>query len=248
MKNVSASLRCTTFVVVLMLPGVGCSKDPHKLKITDQNKDSFMEQLKDTKGLTLEEFGLLTSFQMRRAAAAALKTTEPPIVGKTVGEVIAEERKLQTDAKAKEEEQKRLAAEAKAKADAMAAQMREAIALTVFDKGFTPSNPIGGRFEDYITLKCAYENKSGRDVRAFTGSVQFTDLFGKEIFTTHLTISDPIGAGQKSTWEGAIKYNQFIGTHQALRNASLDNMKIVWLPDEILFADGSKLGGESGAK
>jgi hypothetical protein len=59
-----------------------------------------------------------------------------------------------------------------------------------------------------------------------------------------LTISDPIKADSKATWTGNIKYNQFISEHQSLRNTELADMKIVWLPSEILFADGTKIGGE----
>lgn len=231
------------FVFALLVSA--CAADPHKLKITEQNKDSYMESIKDSKGLTVEEIGLLTAFQIRRTAGKAFGGAEAPIIGKTLGDVIADERKFRADAKVREDEQKRLAAEAKAKQDALAAQMRSAIELTVFDKGFIPSDPSGGRFDAYITLKCAYENKAGKDIRAFTGGVQFTDLFGKEIFTSNLTISDPITAGQKATWIGSIKYNQFVSTHQDLKNAELSNMKIVWLPSQVLFADGSTLGDSS---
>lgn len=243
-------LRTTiTFLVLFsLLLAVACTSNPHNLKITDTNKDSFMEQLKDSKGLTVEEIGLLASFQIRRGAVKAFGGSDVPIVGKTVGDLISDERKLQAEAKAKEEEQKKLAAEAKAKADALTAQLRNAISLTVFDKGFQPSNPMGGSFQDYITLKCVYENKSDKDIRAFRGRVQFTDLFGKEIFMTNLTISDPIKAGEKATWSGSIKYNQFLANQQELRNAEMANMKIVWLPDSVLFADGTSLGASDDAK
>jgi hypothetical protein len=190
----------------------------------------------------VEEIGLLTSFQGRRAAVKALGGSEVPVVGKTVGDLIDEERKFRADANAKEEEQKKLAAEAKTKADALTAQLRNAITLTVFDKGFQPSNPMSGSFQDYITLKCVYENKSDKDIRAFRGRVQFTDLFGKQIYMTSVTISEPIKAGQKATWSGAMEYNQFISEEQSLRNAKMENMKIVWLPDSVLFADGTSLG------
>jgi len=232
----------------LLLVATGCGSDPHNLKITETNKDSFMNELKDSRGLSVEEVGLLTTSQIRRAAAKTLGGSEEPIVGKTVGGIINEERKAQADAKIREEEQKKLAAEAKAKADALTAQLRNAISLTVFDKGFQPSAPLSGRYEDYITIKCAYENKSDKDIRAFRGHVQFTDLFGKEIYTTNMTISDPLKAGQRATWEGVIKYNQFISEQQELRNANLADMKIVWLPDGVLFADGTSLGETESAK
>ncbi len=237
-------LALTLAVTVISIGLLGCAADPHKLKITEQNKDSYMESLKDSKGLTVEEIGLLMSAQMRRAAAKSVGGSDTPVVGKTVGEIIADEKKAQAEVKVREEEQKRLAAEAKAKTDALTEQMRNAIALTVFSKGFIPSDPMGGRYEDRITIKCAYENKSGKDIRAFTGRVEFTDLFGKEIFATNLTISDPIAAGAKGTWTGGIKYNQFISEHQNLKDADLADMKVVWSPSQVLFADGATLSAE----
>lgn len=91
-------------------------------------------------------------------------------------------------------------------------------------------------------LKCAYENKSPKNVRAFRGSVRFTDLFDKEIGEVNLTIDDPIAAGAKETWTGTIKYNQFVDWHKALRNAELSNMKITWVPKSIIFDDGTQIG------
>lgn len=240
--SISKALKIASSLAVAAAVAASCSSNPHNLKITDANKDTFMEQLKDTKGLTVEEIGLLMSYQMRRAAGKAFGGSELPIVGKTVGELINEQRQFQADAKVKEDEQKKLAAEAKAKADALAAELRKAINLTVFEKTFVPSDPMGGRFGDYINLKCVYENTSGKDIRAFRGHVRFTDLFDKEVFTTSLTISDPVSAGQKANWTGSIKYNQFMSEMQALRNAELNDMKIVWLPDSVLFADGTSLG------
>ncbi len=242
MRRIAAILALGTSLSATVLLAIACTSNPQNLRITESNKDSFMDQLKDSKGLTVEEIGLLTTFQMRRAAVKAFGGSEMPIVGKTVGDLIREERKFQADAKVKEDEQKKLAAEAKAKADALTAQLRNAITLTVFDKGFRPSDPMGGTFDAYITLKCVYENKSDKDIRAFRGRVQFTDLFGKEIFTTNMTISDPIKAGGRATWDGLIKYNQFITDQQNLRNAEMANMKIIWLPDSVLFEDGSSLG------
>jgi hypothetical protein len=171
---------------------------------------------------------------------AALTSTS--LVGKTVGELIDEERKFETDAKAKEAEEQRLAAEARAKEEAQAAELRKAVNLTVFDKGFVPSDPYSSRFDDFITLKCAYENTSGKDIRAFRGSVRFTDLFGAPIYAVNLTIDDPVAAGSKATWSGTIKFNQFVESHVRLRNAALQDMKVIWEPRSILFADGSQIG------
>lgn len=230
-------------LIVLAMVVAACGSDPHNLKITDANKDTYMKDMAQTKGLTVEEIGLLTSFEMRRAASGVFgRGAAPSAVGKTVGQIIDDERKLQADAKAREREQQRLAAEAKAKEDAEAAELRKAINLTVFQKDFHSADIQSGDFEDRINFKCVYENTSGKDIRAFKGAIRFADLFGTEIYTVNLTVSDPIAAGQKATWFGGIKYNQFVRQHQELRNAELANMKIEWRPASIIYADGTTVG------
>jgi hypothetical protein len=225
----------------IALLAVACSSD-RSITITEQNKDSVLDQIKDSKSFTPDEVRLLMARRMRVAVANSQRQPGPDWVGKTLAQVIEDERKLDQDAKAKQAEVDRLAAEAKAKQDAMAAELRKAISLAVYDKGFIPSDIQNSRFDDYITVKCAYENVSGKDVRAFTGAVRFADLFDKEIMEVNLTIQEPIKASDKATWNGTIKYNQFMDDHQSLKNAELANMKITWIPKSIIFADGSKLG------
>jgi hypothetical protein len=232
----------TSLFLVGVLLLVGCSGD-RKTTITEGNKDSILDQIKDSRSFTPDEVRLLLARQVRVAAAESLKQPAPAWVGKTLEEVIADERKFEQDAKVRQAEADRLAAEAKAKEEAAAAELRKAITLTVYDKGFIPSDPYNSRYEDYITLKCTYQNVSGKDIRAFTGSVRFADLFDKEILTSGLTIDDPIKANDKATWSGTIKYNQFRDAHQSFRNAELANMKVTWIPKSIIFADGTQLGG-----
>jgi hypothetical protein len=120
--------------------------------------------------------------------------------------------------------------------------LRKAISLSVIEKGFIPSDPQSGRYQALLTFTCSYENPSDKDIRAFTGGVIFQDLFGKEIYKTTVTISDPIAAGQRATWKGTMRYNQFIDAQQRFRGTELRDMKIVWVPGSIIFADGTRIG------
>jgi hypothetical protein len=230
--------------LLVALIAAGCGRNPKNVRITEDNKDTFLEDIKDMKGLTVEEGRLLYAYMMRAGMAAAFGGDAPPIVGKTVGDLIESQRKIETNEQAAAEEQDRLAAEARAEEEARAAELRKAVSLTVYEKSFLASNPMGGRYSDYLVIKCAYENRSGKDIRAFNGSVRFTDLFDKTILESGLTISDPLKAGAKGTWTGQIEYNQFLDEHVALRNASLDNMKVVWLPSEVLYSDGTRVGAQ----
>jgi len=236
--------RMSFLVVIFLLVLIGCSRDPKDFRITEQNKEKFWEEIKDMKGLTVEETRLLYAYILRTKIGQAFGSAAAEVVGKTVGELIAEQRDIETKAKREQDEQDRLAAEARAKQEAIADELRKSITLTVYDKSFIGSDAMAGRYEDYIIIRCAYQNNNAKDIRAFTGIVQFTDLFGKKIFESNLTVSDPISAGKKSSWNGQIKYNQFKDDHQTLRNTALADMKIIWLPSQILFADGSKIGVE----
>jgi hypothetical protein len=227
----------------LVLVAVACS-GAKATKITEANKDSVLMDVKDSRDFTVEEVGLLMSRQIRVAAASALHQPPPGWVGMTLQGVIDDERKIQKDADAKRAEGDRLAAEAKAKEDAVADELRKCLVLSAYDKGFRPTDPMNGRFDAFITLKYAYENKSSRDIRAFRGSVRFADLFDKEIITSGLTVEDPIKAGAKATWSGEIKYNQFLEPHQALMRTDLKDMKVTWIPTAIIFSDGTQIGGK----
>lgn len=46
--------------------------------------------------------------------------------------------------------------------------------LTVFEKSLIASDAMARRYQDLITIKCACENTSGKDIRAFTGAIRLT--------------------------------------------------------------------------
>ena len=46
-------------------------------------------------------------------------------------------------------------------------------------------------------------------------------------------------AGGSLEWEGKLDYNQFISSHERLRNAETENTKVTFTLKKILFADGT---------
>ena len=103
---------------------------------------------------------------------------------------------------------------------------------------------MAGRYSGAIIIRCAYQNTSGKDIRAFTGNVRFTDLFGKEVFSSGLTISDPLSAGEKAKWTGTIEFNQLSDELRRLRDAELSNLKVVCCPDRFSSQTGRSSGEE----
>lgn len=225
-------------LVGLLAAAVGCAKDPKSITISEANKDKWTDEIKDLKGLTFDESRMLLALTMRQGLAKGLGQAPPSLVGKSVGDLIDEQRKFEASAKSEADAAERLAAEAKAKEEAIAQELRKSLTFVPIEKGFYEPET----YKSYITLKCAYQNTGPKDIRAFTGTLRFTDLFDKLIFESGLTVSDPIAAGAKANWSGSIEYNQFNDVQTRFKNADLKDMKTVWIPESILFADGSKAG------
>lgn len=186
----------------------------------------------------------MTGDMARHAIAEGFKEfnddeNEIPLVGKTVREVIFLQRQWIKEEEEQEAEAEAMAEEAKAKEEALAAELRKAITLTVYDKGFTE-----GRYDDYPTYKMTYQNSSSKGIRAFQGTVVFQDLFGDKLMGVSPKISDPIKAGEKADWRGTSEYNQFDDEDRDLRNTKLKDMKIVWIPEKIIFSDGTTIPEE----
>lgn len=214
---------------------IACS-NVKDLKFTKDNQEQVMEKVRKSKDLTGEEVGLLMAALMRTAFSGE------GLEGKTVGQLIQEQRKLAAEAEAKEKEVKRLADEAAKKEAAIAAELSQHILVAPFKKSFHKADWRKFAYEDTISIAFVFENKSNKDIKAFKGEAIFKDAFGEIIRKIGLTYDEGIKAGQKKNWYGEIQYNQFMEGHGKFRDTELENMKFEWKPKAIIFADGSKLG------
>ena len=115
-------------------------------------------------------------------------------------------------------------------------RLNNALTVAVFEKGFYEAD-----YEDYITFKLAFENKVDKEIRAFTGTIIFTDLFDKEIKSISITYDQPIAAKTTRKWSAQIDYNKFVDSDQRLASKKLADIKTIWKPEKILFSDGTSL-------
>lgn len=108
---------------------------------------------------------------------------------------------------------------------------------------FVPKNTSAGRFSDSLFFVLQYTNTSQKDIRAFTGFIVFADLFGREIKRLTLTYDKPLGRGL-SIEDGDKQYaiNQFIDADQKLASSTLDNLKVSFITESIIFSDGTQVG------
>jgi hypothetical protein len=115
----------------------------------------------------------------------------------------------------------------------------EPVSVTLIKKGYLPHDYERGNYQDAITFAVSFKNLTGKDIRAFEGVIDFTDLLDNTILSSHLAINDPIGAGAAMEWKGQLAYNQFMSSHQRLRGEERSNLKIVFTPKKVLFVDGT---------
>jgi len=113
------------------------------------------------------------------------------------------------------------------------------IAISLVNKGFKARDIHADDFEDDVTFSLSIKNLTEKDIRAFDGTLTFTDLLDNEIISLNLAINDSVSAGDTMNWKGGMKYNQFVDADQRLRNASLANIKIVFAAHKVLFVDGT---------
>lgn len=155
---------------------------------------------------------------------------------KTYAEILAEAKTLEKEKHTQQEEQEKLANKIKEEENAHYEKLRKTIGVAIYDKGFQEVD-----WQDYNTFKFAFENKSDKGIRAFKGTVVFTDLFDEEIYSLNLTIDEPIPSGQTITWNGQADYNPYREQDVVLRNKGLDDLKIIWKPEKIIFTDNTTL-------
>jgi hypothetical protein len=220
-KRLGALLLCAGMLVCS-----SCSNIKNE-KVTDENNDKILNQISTSKDLTDGERQLLAAYVIRQNVANIFGGGKPGLpTGKTVGEMIADQRQWAAQEKVEEDRQKQLASAVAAKQ----AEMRNVIGVALY--GFTERQMS---FSDYAEAKFAYENRSDKDVRAFEGTVAFSDVLGNHLDDVQLKVLAPIKAGAKASVSDDLPFMAYGG----LRGKKLEDVKIEWRPQKILFADGT---------
>lgn len=225
------------YSLVLAASLTACS-NPMSKAYSDQTVGEDLKAIKESGKLDTTQQQLLVMYMMQA------KLTDKPLVGTTYQEMLEKAEAQEVQRKKEEAEQKALAEKAAAEEAARMQELRAVSAVTVFDKGFSASDAMAGRYDDYVTFSVAIQNKSPKDIQAITGTLVFNDLFDKPVKRISLTNDTGVKAGKTLKYESGMDYNQFIDSDKEFRYKELSKMKVVWEPQQILFADGTKMGKE----
>lgn len=113
------------------------------------------------------------------------------------------------------------------------------VEVSLRSKHFKPADYKANDFEAAIIVGLSIANKSGKDIRAFDGTLTFTDLLDNEIYSSKLAINELIASESTINWSGRVKYNQFEDSQNALKNEDMANLKTRFVVRKVLYADGT---------
>src|ERR1700730_9689242 len=163
------------FVIPIFFTCSSCSNIKNK-KVTDENKDKLISEISTSKDLTAEERQLLTGYIFRANLPTVFQGGKPSMpTGKTVGEMIEDQRKWVANSseaeRAEKEKDEKLAAEIAAKE----AALREYITVSLYSLKESDAGFMRG-FDAVIAYKAG-----GNDIRAFQGELALSDVLGNSL-------------------------------------------------------------------
>jgi hypothetical protein len=201
---------------------ISCST-PLDKKYNEERLGDDAKEMKESGKLTEEDAQIMAGWIVRA------KLKDEYLEGKTYREILEE-------AKDYKREQEVLANKAKLEEEEKRQRLGAALTVALYDKGFEKHS-----YQEYLTYSLAFENKTDKDIRAFKGSISIQDLFDIEIKSISLTIDDPVLAGETFKGTYTTDYNQFMDEDTRLKSKDMDDLKVVWTPEKIIFVDGTTL-------
>jgi hypothetical protein len=215
-------MKKTVLIFLVAILAFSCST-PLDKKYSEETFETDAKEIKESGKLSEEDALIMAGWIMRS------KLKGENLEGKTYNEIIEE-------AKDYKKEQELLAEKAKLEEEEKRQRLGSALTVAMYDKGFEKYD-----YQEYLTYSLAFENKTEKDIRAFKGSISIQDLFDTEIKSINLTIDDPIKAGETFKGTYTTDYNQFRDEDTRLKSKDMDDLKVVWTPEKIIFADGTTL-------
>ena len=213
--------------MALLLAMVSCSNVLNKQFNEDTVKEDFEEI---SKTIDSNDLKLLMGSVFR------LKFKKTDLSTMTYGEIMADGKKWKAEKEKEAAEEKALAEEAARKEAERVKKLSETVVVTVFEKGFEKAN-----YKSYISMTFAIKNKTDKTIRALKGSVIFSNLFDEKIKEVNVVYDQPVSGKSVVNWEAYIKYNQFKDEDVSLKNKLLKDLKVSWVPEKVIFEDGTTL-------
>jgi hypothetical protein len=224
-------------VISLMLLTLTACSDPRKevlpTDLSGESLNKFGEKIKD---LPEDDKKLLAGYMMRAEMSKTFGNEKVP-VGITVQQAIDNQKSWVAKNEAEEKAQKAKAEKMKAEADAKKQEAKNALAVTVYDKQI-----IQGDFDKSIVLRIDFQNKTNKTITAVKGIINFKDKFGDPVNSMNFSETNLVIAPHQSEKRDLGRHlNEFMNDDKVFADTSLNDLTYEFIPDQILFDDGSKI-------
>lgn len=224
-------------VISLMLLTLTACSDPRKevlpTDLSGESLNKFGEKIKD---LPEDDKKLLAGYVMRAEMSKTFGNEKVP-VGITVQQAIDNQKSWVAKNEAEEKAQKAKAEKMKAEADAKKQEAKNALAVTVYDKQI-----IQGDFDKSIVLRIDFQNKTNKTITAVKGIINFKDKFGDPVNSMNFSETNLVIAPHQSEKRDlGRRLNEFMNDDKVFADTSLNDLTYEFIPDQILFDDGSKI-------
>lgn len=115
-------------------------------------------------------------------------------------------------------------------------RLLETIQVSCLNKAFVEND-----HEACILFEFMIKNKSEKTVRSIKGGITFNTLFDEKIQTLNFVYGQLINSGAQKIYKASVDYNRFTNEDRVLKEKKLDEIKIIWIPEKVIFEDGSSL-------
>jgi len=123
----------------------------------------------------------------------------------------------------------------------MVERLNNAVTVTLLEKREFPKNYRLDRYSEYQQIRIGAQNNTDKLVIGISGEIKFFDVFEKEVAGVNFGISEKIEPGKSIVWTGGRDYNQFLDDHRALWNLEEGKYSTKFVPEMVVFDDGTKL-------
>ncbi|MBC5824301.1 MAG: hypothetical protein GIW99_02660 [Candidatus Eremiobacteraeota bacterium] len=231
-------MKTLVLIVGLSLLLAGCSSVKNE-RFTATNHDQVMTDIGKAKNLSDDDKATVLGGVMRSALGGY------QLDGKTVGQVIQDQKDFAAQESAKAAAQKRADAIEQAKAQAAQTAMQQAVAILFAGKAPARRDINEYTYRAVIAVNVVIENHGQKPVRALKGTLTFNNLLGDKIIDTPLTFEHVIAPGAKVNDVVDVPDSDYDDSSSKFKAARMSDIKMVWSPEMVLFGDGSTIAAPS---
>jgi hypothetical protein len=113
------------------------------------------------------------------------------------------------------------------------------LSITLLEKDAFQAAAEGQDNPNKVTLSVDFENLAGKPIRAFEGTLKFTDQLDKKIYSSKISVSAMISQGASLKWDEHLDAGKLDDKGKRLLGEDRENLKAVFQVKKVFFVDGT---------